>query len=138
MVLQNSSVPVKSNTLDRMPAPIQIGPGRWLCLAYPVGNGAFVVEGAEVVSVRQAHDMKKSEAVVQDFWAARAVSALRQWRFETDQVRGELRVGGWTVAQCLGTDGRWHVVASKMIGEMLVSDEFCPDEIDFAAWINHL
>lgn len=138
MALQDSffsAVTVKPDMTHAV--PVEIGPGRWLCVAYPYGHGSYVVEASSVSTVRRgwAH---KERAVVEDFWAARACSALRQWRFETDRVRGELKVRGWTVAQVLGTDGRWHVVASKLVGSKMDSREFCPDEVDFRAWIEHL
>lgn len=118
-----------------LPAPVEIGPGRWLMIATP-GQGAWVVEG-EAVTVRAGRDTLRVRAAVEDFWAARALSCLRQWRYENDCF-GVVEVGGWEVRRVLGTDGRWHVVAVKTTAKGLDCIEYCPDEIDFDGWMRHL
>lgn len=116
-------------------APVEIGPGKWLLCGMP-GQGAWVVEG-EAVTVRAGRNTQRVRAVVEDFWAARALSCLRQWRFENDRF-GAVVVREWEVRRVLGSDGRWHVVAVRLTAQGLDCVEFCPDEVDFKVWLAHL
>lgn len=120
-----------------LPAPVEIGPGKWLCMSSPIGSGTWVLEG-EAVTVRAGMDTRRTRATVEDFWVARALSALRQWRYE-NHCFGAVRVGlGWEVRRVLGTDGRWHVVAVRATAQGLDCITYCPDEIDFGRWMDHL